>query len=163
LKVPSSVQSFVRYSPDTEQPEEDEAQTTQALIETLRSISEQTLADGGHVLRSVHAKTHGILQGKIEVPPALPEYLAQGLFARPGRYPVVTRLSTIPGDILDDSVSTPRGLAIKIIGVEGDRLEGSEADVTQDLVLVNGPAFGAPNAKKFLATLKLLATTTDRA
>jgi hypothetical protein len=53
-------------------------------------------------------------------------------------------------------------LAIKIIGVEGERLEGSEADVTQDLVLVNGPAFGAPNAKQFLATLKLLAKTTDR-
>lgn len=85
------------------------------------------------------------------------------LFARPGRYPVVMRLSTIPGDILEDSVSTPRGLAIKIIGVEGDRLEGSEADVTQDLILVNGPAFGAPNAKQFLTTLKLLAKTTDRA
>jgi hypothetical protein len=28
------------------------------------------------------------------------------------------RFSTIPGDILDDSVSAPRGLAIKIIGVE---------------------------------------------
>jgi hypothetical protein len=161
--MPSSVQSFVRYSPDVERPEEDEAQTTQALIETMRSISEQTLKDGGQVLRSVHAKTHGILQGEIEVAATLPEYLAQGLFAKPGRYPVVMRLSTIPGDILDDSVSTPRGLAIKIIGVQGERLEGSEADITQDLVLVNGAAFGAPNAKQFLATLKLLAKTTDRA
>ena len=69
------------------------------------------------------------------------------------------RLSTFPGDILDDSVSTPRGLAIKMIGVQGERLEGSERDLTQDLVLVNGPAFGAPNAKQFLATLKLLAKT----
>src|SRR5258708_6928935 len=40
------------------------------------------------------------------------------------------RFSTIPGDILDDSVSTPRGLAIKVIGVEGERLEGSEARST---------------------------------
>jgi hypothetical protein len=158
-----SVQSFVRYSPDIEQPEKDEPETTQALVETLRSISEQTLKDGGQVLRSVHAKTHGILHGEIEVPAALPAYLAQGLFAEPGRYPVVMRLSTIPGDILDDSVSTPRGLAIKIIGVQGERLEGSERDLTQDLVLVNGPAFGAPNAEQFLATLKLLAKTTDRA
>jgi hypothetical protein len=162
-KVPSSVQSFVRYSPDIEQPEKDEPETTQALVETLRSISEQTLKDGGQVLRSVHAKTHGILHGEIEVPAALPAYLAQGLFAEPGRYPVVMRLSTIPGDILDDSVSTPRGLAIKIIGVQGERLEGSERDLTQDLVLVNGPAFGAPNAEQFLATLKLHAKTTDRA
>lgn len=97
--------------------------------------------------------------GEIEVSGPLPEYLSQGLFAKPGRFPVVMRFSTI----LDDSVSTPRGLAIKIVGVEGERLQGSESDVTQDLVLVNGPAFGAPNAKKFLSTLKLLAKTTDRA
>jgi len=159
----SSIQTFVRYTPQVEQPEDDEAETTQGLIQTLRSISEQTLADGGHALRSVHAKAHGVLRGELEVSGSLPEYLAQGLFAKPGRYPVVMRFSTIPGDILDDSVSTPRGLAIKIVGVEGDRLEGSESDVTQDLVLVNGPAFGAPNAKKFLSTLKLLAKTTDRA
>lgn len=111
----SSIRSFLRYSPDIEQPEEDEADTTQGLIDTLRSISEQTLADTGHAMRSVHAKAHGILQGEIDVPASLPEYLAQGLFAKPGKYPVVMRFSTIPGDVLDDSVSTPRGLAIKII------------------------------------------------
>jgi hypothetical protein len=32
-------------------------------------------------------------------------------------------------------VSTPRGLSVKIIGVEGERLSGSEGDVTQDFVL----------------------------
>ena len=36
----------------------------------------------------------------------------QGAFATPGTHDVVLRLSTNPGDILDDSVSTPRGLAI---------------------------------------------------
>jgi hypothetical protein len=65
--------------------------------------------------------------------------------------------------MLDDSVSTPRGLSVKIIGVEGERLAGSEGDVTQDFVMVNGPAFGAPNPKAFLSVLKLLAKTTDRA
>lgn len=160
--MPSSVRSFVRYFPEVEKPEEDETETTQGLVETLRSISERTLADGGHAMRSVHAKGHGILCGELEIAATLPEYMAQGVFARPGKYPVVLRFSTIPGDILDDSVSTPRGLAIKIIGVEGERLEGSESDVTQDLVLVNGPAFGASSAKKFLSTLNLLAKTTDR-
>jgi hypothetical protein len=65
--------------------------------------------------------------------------------------------------MLDDSVSTPRGLSVKIIGVEGERLPGSEEDVTQDFLLVNGPSFGAPNPKAFLSVLKLLAKTTDRA
>lgn len=159
----NAASTFLRYSPAVEVPEQDEAETTQGLIDTMRSISQQTLSDGGHAIRSVHAKTHGILFGEIEVSTGLPPYLAQGMFSKPGRYPVVMRLSTIPGDILDDSVSTPRGLAVKVVGVPGDRLEGSQADVTQDFVLVNGPAFGAPTAKKFLSTLKLLAKTTDKA
>jgi len=153
----------VRFSPSVERPDADEAKTTQALIATLRYINEKTFADGGHAIRSVHAKTHGILQGYLEVDTDLPSDLAQGLFAKPGRYPVVMRFSTIPGDILDDSVSTPRALAIKVIGVEGERLEGSETDVTQDFVLNNGPAFGASNPKKFLSRLRLLAITTNKA
>ena len=153
----------VRFSPSVERPDADEAKTTQALIATLRYINEKTFADGGHAIRSVHAKTHGILQGYLEVDTCLRSDLAQGLFANPGRYPVVMRFSTIPGDILDDSVSTPRALAIKVIGVEGERLEGSEGDVTQDFVLNNGPAFGASDPKRFLARLRLLARTTNRA
>ena len=65
----------------------------------MRYINEKTFADGGHALRSVHAKTHGILEGNLEVDTDLPGDLAQGLFAKPGRYPVVMRFSTIPGDI----------------------------------------------------------------
>src|SRR5580700_10131579 len=168
MSFPSTVMNVqleapVRFSPSVERPDADEAKTTEALIATLRYINEKTFTDGGHALRSVHAETHGILQGYLEVDTDLPGDLAQGLFAKPGRYPVVMRFSTIPGDILDDSVSTPRGLAIKVIGVEGERLEGSERDVTQDFLLINGPVFGSPNPKKFLSFLKLLAATTDKA
>jgi hypothetical protein len=153
----------VRYTPSVETLEPDEAKTTEGLIETLRGISETTYKDSGHALRSVHAKSHGILHAELEVAAGLPETLAQGLFAKPGRYPVVMRFSTIPGDILADSISVPRGLAVKIIGVAGARLPDSEDDTTQDFLLVNGPAFAAPTAKKFLGNLKLLASTTDKA
>jgi hypothetical protein len=47
--------------------------------------------------------------------------------------------------------------------VEGERLPGSEGDTTQDFLMVNGPAFAAPNPKKFLGNLKLLAKTTEKA
>jgi hypothetical protein len=100
----------VRFSPSVERPEPDEAKTIQGLIAAMRYVNEKTLADGRHAIRSVHAKTQGILEGYLEVDADLPFELAQGLFATPGRYPVVMRFSTVPGDILDDSVSTPRGL-----------------------------------------------------
>jgi catalase len=51
--------------------------------------------------------------------------LAQGLFQTPGRRPVVMRVSTLPGDIHDDQVSTPRGLAVKLFDVAGERLPGA--------------------------------------
>ena len=91
----------------------------------------------------------------------LPEVLRQGVFAEPRAYPVVMRLSTNPGDILDDSISVPCGLALKIVGVSGERLPGSEDGDTQDFLMASGPAFSAPNASKFLGSPKLLAKTTD--
>ena len=152
----------VRFDPSMEHIAANEAETQAALIETLRSISETTFAHTGHATRSVHAKSHGVLRGKVTVLPGLPPHLAQGLFAKPSEYDAALRFSTLPGDVLDDHVSTPRGLAIKIIGVDGPRLRGSENDTTQDFVLVNGPAFGAPTAEAFLGNLKLVASTTDR-
>ncbi len=150
------------FRPDMEKLEENEADTDAKLEETLKNIREKTFADSGEPLRSVHAKSHGILKATLTVAKGLPAVLAQGLFAKPGSYPVVMRFSTLPGDVLSDDVSTPRGLAFKVIGVEGERLPGSEGDVTQDFVMVNAPAFSAPTAKKFLGSLKQVAATTDR-
>jgi len=151
------------YDPSLEQPEDDEAGTIHSLLEALQKINEMTFRDSSHGQRSVHAKSHGLLTGELRVLEGLPPALAQGLFAQAGTYPVVMRFSTTPGDLLDDKVSTPRGLAIKLIGVQGDRAAGSEGDVTQDFVMVNGPVFGAKDARHFLNSLKLLATTTDKA
>ena len=152
-----------RYDASLEEPEKDEAQTQQGIIEEILKISEITYKDGGHAMRGVHAKSHGIVRGELIVADGLPPVLAQGLFARPGRHEAILRFSTSPGDILDDDVSTPRGLGLKVFGAEGPRLPGSEGADTQDFVLVNGKAFNAPNAKIFLTNLKLLAGTTDKA
>ena len=153
----------IPYEPAFETPEDDEDQTAFDLQTTMRSISTKTYEDSGRALRSVHAKTHGLLLGELTVEAGLPDAYAHGLFARPGTYPVVMRLSTTPGDILGDDVSTPRGMALKVVGVSGARVDGSEHDVTQDFVLVNGPVFASPTAKKFLGGAKVLAATTDKA
>ena len=151
------------YDPSLDQPEKDEVETSEAITQQMIGIADKTFADGRHAIRSVHAKSHGLIIAELEVLDNLPDQLAQGLFAQPAKYPAVMRFSTIPGDIIDDAVSTPRGLAIKIVGVEGERLEGSEDAVTQDFVMVNAPQFGASNGKAFLRSLKLVALTTDHA
>lgn len=153
----------VRYTPAVERIGEDEAETVEGLKEQFRIILDTTSKDYGHAVRSVHAKGHGMARGTLTVSDGLPPELAQGLFARPGRYDALLRLSTNAGDILDDAISLPRGAALKILGVEGERLPGSEGDCTQDFLMANAPAFVAPDPKKFLANLKLLAKTTDKA
>lgn len=162
--MPNSLKaSPLIYDPSMEHLEEDEVATTAGLIETMQNITAVTTKDYARGVRSVHAKSHGLLIGKMTVIDGLPTELSQGLFANVGTYDVVMRLSTIPGDILDDRVSTPRGMAIKILGVHGERLSGSENDMTQDIVLVNGPAFLKSKAKDFLGSVKVLAMTTDKA
>ncbi|MFD1332187.1 catalase family protein [Methylopila musalis] len=153
----------IAFHPDMERPEDDEERVRDELIATLRSISDTTFAHSGHGLRSVHAKSHGLLDVTVETLGDLPAPYAQGLFATPGRYAGVMRFSTNPGDVLDDGVSAPRGLALKVIGVEGERLPGSDGEETQDFLMANAPAFAARNAAAFLKNLKLLAKTTDRA
>lgn len=158
----------VPYDSRYEFEEEGEQETCAQLLQTLRGISSTTYADSGHATRSVHAKSHGLLHGRLQVLDNLAPELAQGLFATPAGYDVVMRISTIPGDILDDNVSVPRGMAVKLLGVPGTQLSSLDANAavapasTQDFVLVNGPAFLAPSAKKFLGSLKLLASTTDK-
>lgn len=153
----------VHFTDAVEKPIADEDQVHRDLIDTMRSITETTSKDYGHAVRSVHAKAHGIVVGELTIDAGLPPELAQGLFAVPGRHKVVMRFSTNPGDILDDSVSAPRGLALKIFDVSGERLADSQAETSQNFVLINSPAFSAPDAKKFLGSLKQLAATTDKA
>jgi hypothetical protein len=151
----------VRYSAELEHIKPDEKQVIADLNETFDVILTRTAEDYGHAVRSVHAKSHGILEGTMTIENGLTPELAQGLFATPGSHKVYMRLSTNAGDILPDAISLPRGLAMKVVGVEGARIENAEGE-TQDFVMVNGPVFQAPDAKKFHGNLKLLAKTTDR-
>ena len=153
---------FVPFDPSVETLSSDEADAVASLKASFKHILETSAKDYGHAVRGVHAKGHGIIKGEVSILPGLPPELAQGLFAQPGRYEAVLRLSTSPGDILDDAVSSPRGAALKVLGVQGERLPGEHGG-EQDFVMVNGPVFGAPTPAAFAKNLKVLAATTDRA
>ena len=152
----------VRYTPDVEKVAADEGRTIEGLNETFDTILTTVVDHSGHAVRSVHAKAHGILEGTLTVEAGLTPELAQGMFATPGEHTVYMRMSTNAGDILPDAISLPRGLALKVLDVPGERLPGAEG-TTQNFIMVNGKVFQAPTADKFLGSLKLLAKTTDRA
>lgn len=152
----------LRFQADFETVPEDEGETQEGLTQAMLSIAEKTCADTGRAHRAVHAKAHGYVKASFEVLADLPPPLAQGLFAEPRTYEALLRFSTTPGDILNDNISAPRGAAMKVLGVSGPRLPGSEADTTQNYVLGNSPAFQIGDAAGFLKQLKPLAATTGR-
>ncbi|KPC49075.1 catalase family protein [Amantichitinum ursilacus] len=147
---------YVLFDASVEQIDPDEEQTFQAIAASMHHISAIMFERYQHAVRSVHAKTHGVVKGEMIVRNDLPRHLAQGVFATPGVYSVLGRYSTTPGDILADSISTPRGFAIKILGVSGAKLDGHEGALTQDFVMVNGLAFSVATAADFLKQMQLL-------
>ncbi|MDQ2801259.1 MAG: catalase family protein [Pseudomonadota bacterium] len=144
--------SFVRYSDAVEVVPPDESETIDKILQSQHRLSSRTQQKYGHAVRVSHAKSHGVAVGELVVPDDLPEPLRQGLFAKPGRYPVIVRLSNVPGEIMSDAVATQRGLSIKVLGVEGEMLPTHAGEVTQDFVLDTGNRFAAANAKAFLMT-----------
>jgi hypothetical protein len=148
--------SYVPYSDSVEVAVPNEEQVFDDLSAAMRHIAEMIGDRARHAARAVHAKSHGVLKAELTVLDGLPEPLAQGLFSRAATYPAIMRFSTNPGDMLPDSISTPRGLAVKVIGVSGEMLPGHEGNVTQDFAFVNGKAFGAPDAAAFLKQVKIL-------
>lgn len=152
----------VPYSPDVVTIQLEEEETARAIEESFRSIVRTTHDDLGEAQRGVHAKSHALLEGEMAVHDDLADEQAQGIFQRGRRYPVIIRISAIPGDPIRDSVSLPRGFSLKVIGVDGNRLPGAEGEVTQDFLMATGPAFPAATPEQFLRSQKVLALTTDR-
>ena len=148
--------AFVRYSDGVEERTPGEDETIERIIASMTRESETTAARYNHAVRASHAKSTGLLKGELRVLQGLPDFLRQGLFAEARRYPVALRLAQGPGELLSDSVSTHRGMSIKVFGVEGPKLDGHEGADTQDFVLATGPAFPQADAASFLASMRAL-------
>lgn len=148
-------ESYVRYHDKVEMPAPDEAETIDAIIASMTRESETTAERYGHAVRASHAKVSGVVTGELHVADDLPPELRQGLFSHGGTYPAVVRFAQGPGELLKDTVSTHRGMAIKLFGVEGETLPG-HAQPTQDFVLATGPVFPNPDAASFLGSMKQL-------
>jgi hypothetical protein len=155
--------TFIPYSDDVETIERDEQQTIDHIIEAMRKGDQLTREKYGRSVRTSHAKAHGLLRAEVQVLPNLAEPLRQGVFVEPRMYPVIIRLSHVPGELLDDRhVSMPRGMALKVLGVEGPKLPSHAGKVTQDFILDTGKVFNTPGIKTFLAQIVPIETVASR-
>ncbi|NHZ80409.1 catalase [Massilia sp. CCM 8695] len=157
-----STTTYVPYNDNLEQKQENEDEIIDSVVESMMRVNTRVFDKHRHAKRDAHAKCHGVLVGHVTVYDNLAPHLAQGVFARPATYPVVIRLSTAPGDIHSDKLPSPRGMAIKMLGVDGPQFLPKRQDATtQDLLLVNHPVIAFGHAAAYLKTQKLLEKHAD--
>ncbi len=113
----------------------------------------------GMARRGVHPKDHGCVKATFTVDRDIPENYRVGVFATPGRtYPAWIRFSNATPFLAPDlgkGGPDSRGMAIKLIGVEGDTLLNEPGAKTQDFLLINLPGFAFPNVSEYLAVTKI--------
>ena len=97
------------------------------------------------VRRDQHPKHHGCVRAEFTVLADLPENLRVGLFREPKTYPAWIRFSN--GGQKDDRKPDAHGMAVKLMGVEGEKVLVAEKDATtHDFVMVDNPTFFLPDA-----------------
>lgn len=157
----------ISYRPDLEQPRADEEQLINKIKTKLLKNNMRAYKKYKHGLRDAHAKSHAILRGELTVYDNLEPELVQGMFAEPRTYPVIARISSTSGVLRGDRMRGVRGLGIKAIGVDGERLLDDKPYNTQDFVLVTHEEFLFADARAYaglgMFTASLLARLPDAA
>lgn len=122
-----------------------EEEDIRAIVGIVEARLREAAAKERVARRDAHAKGHGCVRAEFRVLDDLPPELRQGLFAEPRNYSALIRFSNGAGEMAPDAKGDSRGMAIKLLGVEGS------CSGTQDFVLVDHPVFVIRNVADYLA------------
>lgn len=125
-----------------EQIPDGEAAMTRDVIQTAVRIVDQH-RESTRYLRDAHAKAHGCVKAEVLVLPELAQELRRGVFSEPGkRWQATMRLSNGNAYPQFDSIRDARGMAIKLLDVQGKPLLGDrQGQHEQDFVMFSHPNF----------------------
>ena len=134
-----------------------EQQHINSIIETLR-VKMAKDYEKSSMLRDAHPKMHGCAKATFTVQAGLPPELAIGVFKNPQSYPTWVRFSNASTDIKSDIKGDIRGVAIKLMGVEGKKLMPDEPEcMNHDFLLISYERFIARDVAEFDGLVKGLA------
>ncbi|HJT51226.1 MAG TPA: catalase family protein [Nitrosospira sp.] len=126
----------------------DEEESLNKIIDLMMDQMRGRFKPGGYE-RGGNTKTHGIVRATVTIRDDLPEHCRKGIFANPRSYPAYVRYSgpgpNVPADINDVGFMS---MAVKLMGVPGEKLM-SEEKFTQDFITTSGGAtFVTPNTRE---------------
>ena len=106
---------------------------------------------GSRTLRDAHPKMHGCVRGELvdrAEPAGAPAH--RDLRAAPRTFPAWVRFSNQSGTVSPDSKGDIRGVAIKLMGVAGQKLEMTGTDdTTHDFILISDSRFVTKDVAQF--------------
>lgn len=133
----------------TEYPSKGEKKATEKVIGLLKELLEKDYPAPARTERDAHPLQHGLVKAEFIIEPDIPENLKVGIFSEAKTYESWIRYSNLsPGkpDIKKDS----RGMAIKVMGVKGEKLLPDLIDApTQDFVFMSTQIFVTKDVRGF--------------
>ena len=134
-----------------EYPELDDLEVFQRMVELTEAQMEPIC---GHLRRGQHAKATGCVRATFRIAANIPSNLQHGVFRERGRsFDAIVRFSNSQGTFEPDGTGTARGLAIKLLDVDGARAIPDDGDTTQDFLMVDHPVFPFPDPKSYVETI----------
>ncbi len=133
-----------------EQIPQGETQKTADISQLLSGHLQEQYAGADKMLRDTHPKANACLRGKFTINSDIASEFQHGIFQPGAEYPVWMRFSNAVEELTDDHEDDFRGLAMKLTGIEGERLPlpGDEQH-TQDFLFLGHDAFFAANPDQF--------------
>jgi hypothetical protein len=139
-----------------ENPPANEQKHIDSLIRELRAKMQRDYSNS-RTLRDAHPKMHGCVRGDFSVEPNLETELSKGVFKQSRTFPAWVRFSNQNGTVSPDSKPDIRGVAIKLMGVEGARiLPDGALGTTHDFILISDSRFVTANVEEFDGLVKAL-------
>lgn len=137
----------------------------EAIQEVLRLVVDRMKAqypEGTRpALRDAHPKHHGVVRAELAVEPGLPPEYAVGVFREARTYPAWVRFSNGSGMLQKDNIPDGRGVAVKLMGVAGEKLMEDEKDAqTQDFLFINHDVFFVRDAKDYVEFFRIVTRDT---
>lgn len=149
--------------PTDEAGEIEETATLTVRLQNIRAQSDET--QQGRSLRGVHAKSHGCVKAEFAICDDIEEKYRVGLFAFPGKVhqawirfsnAAVLREDDLKANEKGIRQNGSRGMAIKILDVEGEMLSQDEGANNQDFLMINTPEFAFANVRDYLRLSRIL-------
>lgn len=140
-----------KYNNAIDEPNDEKTYISDAISSAISIVTHSQAATApSPYRRDAHAKAHGCVKATVTVPALNNPILKQGLFSEPKQYKAWIRFSNGFDRPQNDNIKDARGMAIKVMGVEGEKLIKAEKnEQTQDFVMLNNPTFFLPNVKEY--------------